>query len=348
MRLHEIEQTVDESVNYARYIDDAEDAMKKGILKAVDNLPHIEITPEMQADIDRTGELDGVKQTVNLAELIAKYCSASLKNLAKTKIQVSLSKVQFIALGNNEGECDRLTININSKYINSIAARIWFLWDQALEKKYAKYNNSEVSDYDDDEEDYNDYDYDNDEYNTDYPYNYKELADETITEFRKDIFTKVVQEYVDKCASIFIHELVHAKQHAVQLAKGIPAKNLDYRSYIKTKELPTKEKFQNMVATPDALDDPLNYKIYRASPQEMAAFANQAAAKFIKDNKLNVSGAKADAATMAKLQNYLGKYFKDRDNYKEYILLKRYGNLVYKAVADYLNRNAEQAKQNTR
>jgi hypothetical protein len=69
--------------------------------------------------------------------------------------------------------------------------------------------------------------------------------------------------------------------------------------------------------------------------------------KFIKDNKLNVQGATADAATMAKLQNYLGNYFKDRANPKEYKLLKRYGSLVYKAVADYLNRNAAQAKQNT-
>jgi hypothetical protein len=344
MRLYEITQNVTEAINFTRYIDDAEEAMKKGILKAVDTLPKIKITSAMQADIDRTGELDGVEQTVNLAELIAKYCSANLKNLAKTKIQIPLTRVQFIPLGNNLGECDRLTINITSKYINSIAARIWFLWDQALEKKYDKYNNSEVSDYNDDE-DYDDYD--NDDYDTDYPYNYKELADETITEFRKEIIEKVVQEYIDKSVSVFIHEMVHAKQHAAQKAKGIPAKKFDYRSYIKTKEIPNKEKFQDMVATPGALSDPVNHKIYRASPQEMTAFANQDAARFIKDNKLNVPGAKANAETMAKLQNYLGKYFKDRDNYKEYILLKRYGTLVYKAVADYLNRNAEQTKQNT-
>jgi hypothetical protein len=70
----------------------------------------------------------------------------------------------------------------------------------------------------------------------------------------------------------------------------------------------------------------------------MAAFANQDAARFIKDNNLNVQGVTADAATMAKLQNYLGKYFRDRDNYQERTLLKRYGTLVYKAVDDYLSR----------
>jgi hypothetical protein len=344
MRLYEITQNVTEAINYTRYLPDIEVAMKKGILKAVDTLPKIEITPEMQAEINRTGELDGIEQTVNLADLIAKYCSVNLKNLAKTKILVPLTRVQFIPLGKNNGECDRLTISITINYINAIASRIWFLWDQALEKKYAKYNNSEVSDYNDDD-DYND---DYNDYDTDYPYNYKELADDAITEFRKVILDKGLQEYIDKSASVFVHELVHAKQHAVQLTKGIPAKKLDYRSYIKTKEIPNKEKFQDMVDTPGALDDPINHKIYRASPQEMAAFANQDAGRFIKDNKLNVPGTEAGPAIMTKLQNYLGPYFKDRDNYQEYQILKRYGALVYKAVTDYLNRNADSAKQKTR
>jgi hypothetical protein len=113
--------------------------------------------------------------------------------------------------------------------------------------------------------------------------------------------------------------------------------------------LASKDKFNKVIDDPESagIDDTEAYKLYRASPQEMAAFANQDALKFIKDNKLNVQGATADAATMAKLQNYLGNYFKDRENPKEYKLLKRYGSLVYKAVADYLNRNAAQAKQNT-
>jgi hypothetical protein len=343
MRLYEITQNVDEAVNFTRYIDDAEDAMRKGILKAVNTLPNIEITPEMQADIDDTGKFGSVKQKANLVELIAKYCSANLKNLSNKKIQVPLTNVIFSPLGTNNGECAGLTIRLNIRYINSIAPRIWYFWTQALDKNYSKHNHSDINDYND-----NDYDdYEDNEYDTDYPYDYKELADESIKEFKNSMFVPIIEEYIAECSSVFIHELVHAKQHATQRVKGIPNKKLDYRSYIKTKEIPNKEKFQTMVNTPGALDNPENYKIYRASPQEMTAFANQEAVKFIKDNKLNVPGAKADAATMAKLQNYLGNYFRDRDNYKEYIILKRYGTLIYKAVVDYLNRNSTQAKQNT-
>jgi hypothetical protein len=138
--------------------------------------------------------------------------------------------------------------------------------------------------------------------------------------------------------------MVHAQQHQAQFVRN---KDADYRSYIKTKTIPSKKEFQTMIDTPGALDDPTNYKLYRASPQEMAAFANQAAAKFIKDHGLNKPGIKPNASTMSALQLYLDNFFRDKNNPKEYKLLKRYGNLIYKAVADYLTRKAELEKQNT-
>jgi hypothetical protein len=308
MRLYEIEQTVDEAANYTRYIDDAEDAMKKGILTACSIMANIKITPEMQADIDETRKLGSVKQALNLAGLIKQHCANELKILAETKMKVPVSDVVFEELGTTNGECAYLEIRLNIAYINGITHQIWNRWTKDLA------NN-----------------------NTSIPFNYTKTAKKIINTFKKTVFNSPIPA-LDNCASTFIHEMVHAHQHAAQAAKGISADDTDYRSYLKTKEIPTKKAFQDMVDTENALDDPENYKIYRASPQEMAAFANQDAARFIKDNKLNTPGAKADAATMSKLQNYLGKYFRDRDNYKEYILLKRYGNLVYKAVADYLNR----------
>jgi len=317
MRLYEIQQNITEAINFTRYIDDAENAMKKGIIKACAELPKVTITPEMQADIDETATLRSVKEALDFPELVKQYCADELKKLAVNKMKVPLSDVIFEQLEDANGEAYGLEVRLNIAYINGIVKPIWAKWIYEIGSNSAK------------------------------PINYTKTAKKVINRFTKNLST-IKMPILENCASTFIHEMVHAQQHAAQATKGISADNTDYRSYIKTPEVPNKEAFKAMVDTPGALDDPENYRIFRASPQEMTAFANQAAAKFIKDNKLNLPGAKADSATMAKLQNYLGDYFRDRDNYQEHTLLKRYGTLVYKAVADYLNRNAEQAKQNTR
>jgi hypothetical protein len=308
MRLYEIEQTVDEAINYTRYIDDAENAMKKGILTACSILATVTVTPAMQADIEKTKAFGSVRQSVNLAELIKDQCEKELKKLAVNKMKVPVSDVIFEPLADANGECYLLEVRLNIAYINGIANPIWARWTKAVVA-------NRVGD----------------------PFSYTKTAKKIINTFKKTLFDTPIP-VLDNCASTFIHELVHARQHMPQITKGVPDSGTDYGSYIKTKEVPNKKEFTKMVDTPGALDDPENYRIFRASPQEMTAFANQAAAKFIKDNRLNMPGAKADAATMANLQNYLGDYFRDRDNYQERTLLKRYGTLIYKAVADYLNR----------
>ena len=310
MRLYEITQNVTEAVNFTRFVGDAEDAMKRGVLSACSIMATVTITPEMQADIEKTKAFGSVKQVLDLPDLIKQHCANELKILAETKMKVPVSDVVFEELGTTNGECAYLEIRLNISYINGITHQIWNRWTKAVVA-------NRVGD----------------------PFSYTKTAKKIINKFKKTVFDVPIPA-LDNCASTFIHEMVHAQQHAVQAAKGISADDTDYRSYLKTKEIPTKKAFQAMVDTDNALADPENYKIYRASPQEMAAFANQDAVKFIKDNKLNVPGAQADAATMAKLQNYLGNYFRDKGNYQERVLLKRYGTLVYKAVADYLNRTA--------
>jgi hypothetical protein len=313
MRLHEINQPIDEAINFTRYLNDAENAMKNGILTACSVLTKVKITPEMQADIDETRKLGSVRQVLNLPELIKQHCTDELKQLTEVIIPQPPVDVVFEPLGTVNGECADLEVRLNIKYINGIANQLWIKWVNELAKN-----------------------------NTSNPFNYAKAAKKSIEEFKNQLFEGPIGGIVDNCASTFIHEMVHAQQHATQYGKG--RTDLEYRSY-----LASKDKFNKVIDDPESsgIDDTEAYKLYRASPQEMAAFANQDALKFIKDNKLNVQGATADAATMAKLQNYLGNYFRDRANPKEYKLLKRYGSLVYKAVADYLNRNAAQAKQNT-
>jgi len=308
MRLYEIEQTVDEAINYTRYIDDAENAMKKGILTACTALATVAITPAMKADIAQTKTFGSVRQAVELAGLIKDQCEKELKKLAVNKMKVPVSDVIFEPLADANGECYLLEVRLNIAYINGIANPIWARWTKAVVA-------NRVGD----------------------PFDYTKTAKKIINTFKKTLFDTPIP-VLDNCASTFIHELVHARQHMPQISKGVPDSGTDYGSYIKTKEVPNKKEFTKMVDTPGALDNPENYRIFRASPQEMTAFANQAAAKFIKDNKLNMPDAKADTATMANLQNYLGDYFRDRNNYQERTLLKRYGTLVYKAVDDYLNR----------
>ena len=331
MRLHEITQNVNEAVNFTRYIHDVENAIKQGILKSVDTLPKIKITSEMQDEIDTTNSFGSVKKKANLAKLMSTYCSVNLKNLAVKQMQVPVKSVIFAALENNHnGECTGLDIGLNINYINSISNKIWHHWSDTLHRLYDRYNQD---DNDDDSYD--------DNYIDDYPMDYNELASDAIATFKNNLFLPNIEDTIDKCASTFIHEIVHARQHQAQYALG---KDDDYRSYLKNKDIQTKQEFQDMIDTPGALDNPENYKLYRASPQEMAAFANQEAAKFIKVNGLNKPGVKPNAAIMSRLETHLGNLFRDRSNYKEYQLLKRYGTLIYKAVADYLNRKAELEK----
>jgi hypothetical protein len=322
MRLHEIQQTVDESINLTRYLPEVENAIKKGILDSMDSFVHVKITPDIQANINETGKFGAVKQRVKLVSNMKKYCSANLQNVASNIMKMPNITVYFDKMKKSNGEwyVDDSSIAINIKYLNDIKNRVWAIWSAQL----IKYNEGDTLDY-------------------------LETADSIIDEFKRYMFTPSVNAVVSNIAGVFIHEMVHANQDKSASAKGMNPDKA-YRSYLTNKETFDKsiEDYKKAGFTEKEA-----YRLYRGSPQEIAAFANQEAAKFIKSKKLDQPGVMATPQRLADLHaqlKYLNDIFKDTNNPTEIKIIRRYTTLMYKAVMDYAERKneLEQAKQNTR
>jgi hypothetical protein len=313
MRLYEIVQPINEAINFVQFAGPAEQAIKQGILDAVDTLINVRITPEIQQEINQTKKFGSVKQLTNLVQQMSQRCSLNLTTLAVEVMKVPETTVIFKDLGTDRGECLEKQVRLSSRFLTRIGNQIWGTWALALAS-------TNVSD----------------------PPDYNNTAKRIIKKFKTQIFSRAVMIEIDNCVSVFIHEMVHAQQDMQQYNKGISSDDTEYRSY-----LTSKDKFMQMVTDPESSEfqgDNFS-RIYQASPQEMAAYAHQYAISFIKDNKLNDPTVVADKAVMAKLQNYLGNFYKDRTNQKEYKILKRYGSLVYSNVMDFLARKSQTAKQ---
>jgi len=322
MRLYEIQQNIEESINLTRYLPEVEDAIKKGILASMDSLINVKITPNVQANIDETGKFGAVRSRVKLVSKMKKHCSANLQNVASSIMNMPNIIVYFDKMKKNNGEwySDNSSIAINIKYLNDIKNRIWANWSAQI----IKYNEGDTLDY-------------------------LETAESIIDEFKRYTFTPAVSAVVTNIAGVFIHEMVHAMQDKAAAAKGM---NTDkaYRSYLTNKETFDKsiEDYKKAGFTEKEA-----YRFYRGSPQEIAAFANQEAAKFIKSKKLDQPGVQATPQRLSELQTqlkYLNDIFKDTNNTTEIKIIRRYTTLMYKAVMDYVERKNElaQAKQNTR
>ena len=315
MRLYEIVQPVNEAINFVQFAGPAEQAIKQGILDAVDTLVNVRITPEIQQEINQTKKFGSVKNLAKLVEQMSQNCSNNLTTLAVEVMKVPETSVSFKDIGTNRGECSEKQVRLSTRYLTRIGNQIWSTWALALASN-----------------------------NVSNPPDYNNTAKRIIRKFKTQIFSRAVMIEIDDCVSVFIHEMVHAQQDMQQYNKGISSSDSEYRSY-----LTSKDKFMQMVTDPASSEfQGADFsRIYQASPQEMAAYAHQYAISFIKDNKLDKANTVADKDVMAKLQNYLGDFYKDRTNRKEYRILKRYGSLVYSNVMDFLARKSEIAKQKT-
>jgi hypothetical protein len=167
-----------------------------------------------------------------------------------------------------------------------------------------------------------------------------ETADSIIDSFKSNMFTSPINTVVGNIAGVFIHEMVHAKQDKAASANKMDPQKA-YRSY-----LTNKETFDKSIEDYEAagFTKAEAYRLYRGSPQEIAAFANQEAAKFIKNKKLDQRGVVATPQKLSDLQNqlkYLNDIFTDKNNPTEIKIIRRYTTLMYKAVMDYLDRKNE-------
>jgi hypothetical protein len=159
------------------------------------------------------------------------------------------------------------------------------------------------------------------------------------------------EKTIDQIATTTIHELVHVTQHNRQ--NEIGRHEHEYRSYLDKK----KGEFANLHNnrhdgdTSSNADDDRYDKLYRASPQEIAAFSHQIALKIVKD--FNVTDATdpedlkymASAISAESIIDYVtdevGRYYRKPENRREYAVFKRYVKMVYSEIQAYLAKRKE-------
>ncbi len=185
------------------------------------------------------------------------------------------------------------------------------------------------------------------------------FIDEESGEFNKEPLWDAFQEYkennlvsdaIDKIVNIFVHELVHVKQHQPQGKRLVDKGNTEYRSYL-TKN---KKRFNQDVNT---FATKLDWQIYHGSPQEIDAFAHNMAMELIDMATFNRNMEYInDPAMLAELEGMLNgvqeamkhrefrgnttyedkyKEFNDPKNQQHYKVYKRFMKKVYLQVQQY-------------
>ena len=157
-----------------------------------------------------------------------------------------------------------------------------------------------------------------------------------------------LETLLNKLVAVVIHELTHVVQHSSQFKKGRTSS--EYRSYLE----PNKEKFHASVgklSKGDASDE--DYRLYRGSPQEVGAFAQEAALDFINDMFVDDMNQPEEFVEFKKeipklLNHYVNKQFNDPSNPMEYAVFKRFNKLMYQEVIRHIEELEKRARRQKR
>lgn len=161
-------------------------------------------------------------------------------------------------------------------------------------------------------------------------------ADKIFNSYSSRDSDRIIEELVNT----IIHEYVHIAQHTQQFKKG--RSDLEYRSYL-TKDKPKFYSAINKMHAGEADDE--SYKLYRASPQEIAAFAHNAALKYIRD--IDPDALEYYKRDLNKdLTGYMEDMFSDPTNRQEYKIFKRFHKLMYLEVVRYIEQLEKKQKDN--
>lgn len=146
-----------------------------------------------------------------------------------------------------------------------------------------------------------------------------------------------IESDINRLISVIIHEAVHLMQHLPQYKKNRPT--LDYRGYLAK----DKEEFYTAIKNvASGKHTEADYKLYRSSPQEISAFANELALKIADDYDITnlFSMEDFDLAEFKKgipdlIRGYIFRMFDDPNNPKEYRVFKRFHKQVYQEFVRY-------------
>lgn len=307
MRLVRILGTLHEAVSVSHLKNPLFNVYAKAVTAAVNSLDQqIESVSDKAKDSYRqTGSPRVLIQTLKpiLIQELDTSLSSALRRVVKRELKETI-QVEFIQLGSALGTATGLTLSLSTEFLKKLAV--------------ACFNDILDSTGDDSDPVSGFFD--------------------TISRYEtSNAQTPAIGELLHTMVNTTVHELVHIVQHARQFAKG--RTGLEYRSYL----MPDKSKFHDSIRKmSDVGPSTDDYKIYRASPQEIPAFAHEAALAFIRDANIDKLASEEESPVRLinqlpnMLQGYTDIMFDKPETPSEYKIFKRFGKLLYQEVVRYI------------
>lgn len=152
-----------------------------------------------------------------------------------------------------------------------------------------------------------------------------------------------IEGTVSNLVSTTLHELVHVIQYNQQDIKG--RDDIEYRSYLDKHKGEFRSIVDRTSSADDSTEDPWAsdrfWNLYLSSPQEISAFAHQAALNIIKSYELHHDATTFENITsddiIDAVDTITSQRFKNPKSRKELMVRKRYMKLVYLEVARYVD-----------
>lgn len=332
MRILDIikESTVDEAISVTQYERQLTEALYKAVWAAAGHLYNYKGRYEAEEasldDDEGSGTPFKKLMAEHLLNALQSYVPAYLKKAINSALGVPVVTNFSTAEMKDRtgGYAQDRDIVLNEKYLVSLRHK---LIERIMDSVYDSYNENERTDG--------------------FYYTVRMLAngDRYLTSHFADSISKTV----DNIVSITLHELVHVMQHNQQEIKG--RDSTEYRSYLDK----TKGEFRSLANDDEVSHDvPAQHRywdLYMASPQEIAAFAHQAALKVIKDSGFDQATVPEELQELDSrdiinaVNNITNNRFKQPTNAKEQMVRNRYLKLAYQEVHRFIQNKLTQLKK---
>lgn len=268
------------------------------------------LDPKVKEEINRGGSLSVIGPTVKgwLKEQLTVRVASGIEDIIKAHLDVD-SQVKFEDI-KTSGYASNIDIGLSNAYVNNIANEIWNqLYEVTMDNVQNENEKVETM--------------------------FQCYKDADI----RDLYGKSskLEKLINDLVLTTIHEITHIAQNSAQFKSG--RVNKEYRSYFE----PNKEKFYASIGRLNKGEGTEeDYRLYRGSPQEVAAFAQETALNFINDMFLDQDISPEEVIEFRNeipklLNHYVNKQFNDPSNPMEYAVFKRFNKLMYQEVIRYVD-----------
>lgn len=315
MRINDI---VNEAISTTQYEATVDSAVRLSIAQAMSEIAGLkgQFPKEEKALLKQNPKPLFLK----LHESLQNALASRISQIVKVKLSRALGNeiplnISFGDVGKSNAIATDTDITVSPKYVKQISKKI-------IENVYSNVIES--------------YDLEHQVDGAFYTFKLVGSQDKTVTPTVLEDTDTVINSLVD----VVLHELTHVVQHHKQLSKG--RTDTEYRSYLDSK----KGELGGINASGADLNatDDRYYDLYYASPQEIAAHANEMAMAAIRKYNLRKAKSEQDITpiTAEEISSFVRKYIKDRysdpKTPKEHQVFKRYAKLVYQEIQRYVDR----------